>query len=189
MGGGASRVALADLNGDGLLDLAVLASGQVLGIRLGHGGGTFGDLQRYGIGAGANDIAVVDLDSDGRRDLIVLQFTSSDFSVLLNLGGVLAAPPTPRAARTLALAATPNPAAGAVGIQFTLPTAARVHLAVRDVTGRIVAVPLNAERAAGAYTVHWDARRGDGSRVPPGVYFAEIVTPLARVARRMVVIR
>ena len=45
------------------------------------------------------------------------------------------------------------------------------------VDGRQTATLLDGPRAAGALTVGWDGRDGHGARVPPGVYFVQVVTP------------
>lgn len=96
--------------------------------------------------------------------------------------------PAPRAPR-LALAASPNPAAGPTRLAWTLAARARVRLEVLDPSGRRVATPLDGEQDAGAHALAWDGRGADGRRVPPGVYLARIVTPSAVATARIVRVR
>src|SRR5687768_13225053 len=60
----------ADLNGDGILDLAATGSGGV-GIMLGNGDGTFRPRVNFSTGAQSQDLAAGDFNSDGRVDLAV----------------------------------------------------------------------------------------------------------------------
>ena len=89
---GASTVALvvADLNGDGKLDIAALGNNQVT-ILLGQGDGTFQTTPPFSVSPGAKAIAAGDIDGDGKIDLVV---TGSDapFQILNNYssGGSLA---------------------------------------------------------------------------------------------------
>jgi hypothetical protein len=77
-GQGADSVALADLNGDGILDLVVAngnQNGSDLGevaVFLGNGDGTFQSAATYNTGAyGATSVAVGDVNGDGIPDLAV----------------------------------------------------------------------------------------------------------------------
>ena len=73
-------VAVADLNGDGKPDVVVTtgcpvggcgSSGEVVGILLGNGDGTFQTAVTYGAGEGPDSVAVADLNGDGNPDLVV----------------------------------------------------------------------------------------------------------------------
>lgn len=78
-------LALADLNGDGKLDLAV-TSGDTLGVRLGKGDGSFGKRVNYPVGRTAVALAIADFDGDGILDVAVANESSQDVSVLLGNG-------------------------------------------------------------------------------------------------------
>jgi FlgD Ig-like domain len=65
----------------------------------------------------------------------------------------------------------PNPATSTTSFRYALPAPSSLHLAIYDVTGRLVRVLANLPtQAAGEYTVSWDGHDDQGSRVAPGVY-------------------
>jgi hypothetical protein len=69
---------------------------------------------------------------------------------------------------------SPNPGTGGpTRIEFELPSAARVRVAVFDVRGRLVARPMDADRPAGRQAVAWNGE-GTGGRVAPGIYFVRV---------------
>ena len=74
----------ADLNGDGILDLAGTGSGGV-GIMLGNADGTFQPRVNFTAGAQSQDLAVGDFNGDGRVDLAV-SLINGDFSLALLTG-------------------------------------------------------------------------------------------------------
>ena len=82
---------VADLNGDGAVDLVVMADSQdALGVMLGRGDGTFQSYQqiasRPGAGYYHNDYAIGDLNDDGRPDIAVGDWNNSRLEVFLNDG-------------------------------------------------------------------------------------------------------
>ncbi|HYV17492.1 MAG TPA: FG-GAP-like repeat-containing protein [Verrucomicrobiae bacterium] len=82
-----NSVAVADLNGDGLPDIAV-ANGyvaNVVTVLLNLGGGVLGSPQSYPGGEGHEGIAVADITHDGAIDIIVTN-DNTNISVLPNLG-------------------------------------------------------------------------------------------------------
>ena len=116
-GVGATSVAVADVNGDGKLDLVVAnqcadvscVNGS-LGVLLGNGDGTFQAAVSYGSGGPyAFSVAVADVNGDGKPDLVVADYASS-VSVLINISTY----PT-----TTALASSANPSAFGQPVTFT----------------------------------------------------------------------
>src|ERR1700687_1208415 len=80
-------IAVADLNGDGQLDLAVANEGSNdVSALLGNGDGTFQTARSFAAGSSPRAIAVADLNGDGVPDLAVANERSNDVSVLLGIG-------------------------------------------------------------------------------------------------------
>ena len=87
-----TSVAVADVNGDGRADLAVVSSASEvpglnanLSVLLNQGGGTFAPAIQHSAGEFLLFVTGADLDGDGRRDLVVLD-SSSNIGVLINNG-------------------------------------------------------------------------------------------------------
>lgn len=81
--------------------------------------------------------------------------------------------PAPLAGRVLRLApARPNPASGAMRIEYNLPLAGVARLTVLDVGGRRLATLANGMHAPGPHTATWNGTTGAGQTVAPGVYYA-----------------
>jgi hypothetical protein len=88
-GNAPSNGVVADFNGDGKLDLALvnsLAKPETAAILLGNGDGTFSAAQAFDVGQGPSSIAVGDFDGDGKLDLAVTNLTDDTVSVLLGNG-------------------------------------------------------------------------------------------------------
>ncbi len=80
-------VAIADLNADGRLDLAVVnTNSNTVSVLLGNGDGTFGSRIDRPTGSGASSVAIADLNVDGRPDLVVANWGTNAVQVLLGNG-------------------------------------------------------------------------------------------------------
>ena len=100
VGLGPLSVALADVNGDGALDLVTANfNANTVAILLGHGNGTFAAPSTISIGAGFGpaDVHLGDLNGDGKLDLVVADYTVAKVSVYLGdgAGGFTAASGSP----------------------------------------------------------------------------------------------
>jgi hypothetical protein len=89
----ANAVVVADVNGDGKLDLVAAnqcspttcSNDGVAGVLLGNGDGTFAAAQTYNAGGAPSSLAVADVNGDGKPDLFVV-YGSSLVGVLLGNG-------------------------------------------------------------------------------------------------------
>jgi hypothetical protein len=82
--GGAVSIAVADLNGDGNLDLVV--AGSPVEVWLGNGDGTFRHLASYPTSGSTGRVLLADLNSDGNLDLVGINGASSTADVRLGDG-------------------------------------------------------------------------------------------------------
>jgi hypothetical protein len=88
-GGNPESLALADVNGDGKLDILTANPGNdTVGLLLGSGTGTFGTATTFSTGAGSNPrkIVVADVNTDGQLDLLTLNGGTYNVGVLLGTG-------------------------------------------------------------------------------------------------------
>jgi hypothetical protein len=78
---------VADLNGDGLLDLATADSyGNSVTVVLQNSDGTFQAPVSYAVGNSPATLQVADVNQDGKPDLLVVNLSDNTFSVLLGNG-------------------------------------------------------------------------------------------------------
>src|SRR5207249_1171761 len=81
-----NAVAIGDLNGDGIPDLAVANfDPSTVSVLHGNGDGTFGRKTDFGLGASPSCVTIGDVNGDGKPDLIVPNGNYT-VSVLLNIG-------------------------------------------------------------------------------------------------------
>jgi hypothetical protein len=93
VGPGPGSVVIADINGDGRLDLAVpvnLGPGPAytgaVSLFLGNGDGTFQARTDVAAGSYVASVAIADMNADGRKDLVVAHRTSGTIAVMLGNG-------------------------------------------------------------------------------------------------------
>jgi flagellar hook assembly protein FlgD len=74
-------------------------------------------------------------------------------------------------------------------VQFFLPAAAQIRLAIYDVRGRLVRTLAQGSYSPGLHSVPWEPRADDGSMLSQGIYFARLDVDGRRFTRRFVVVR
>lgn len=82
--------------------------------------------------------------------------------------------------------ASPNPFRESLRVDFELPRAEHVRVAILDSAGRIVRRLEDAEFPAGRHSRTWDGRDARGGTAASGVYFLVVETPTDRLVRRTV---
>jgi hypothetical protein len=78
----------------------------------------------------------------------------------------------------------PNPFNPVTTINYDIPVADFVRLAVYDILGKEVAVLVNEKQSAGKYKINWDA-----SNYPSGIYFYKLITDEYSVTKKMVLLK
>ncbi|NPV13847.1 T9SS type A sorting domain-containing protein [candidate division WOR-3 bacterium] len=69
------------------------------------------------------------------------------------------------------LARLPNPSRLPLRLAYSLAQKADVRLEIFDLTGRLIARPVNSFQNPGRYSVLWNGRDTKGRKLPCGVYF------------------
>jgi hypothetical protein len=82
--GGVESIAVADLNGDGKPDLAMVGNG--IDVWLGKGDGTFQFLDSYATTGAARQVLLTDLDGDGKLDFVDVNMTANTADARLGNG-------------------------------------------------------------------------------------------------------
>jgi hypothetical protein len=102
---------------------------------------------------------------------------------------LLDATPAPPVTKLSLAAPWPNPSRGTSAIEFELPTATRVRLAIFDVGGREVRRIEDTWFAPGRYSRSWDGVDVAGKVAPSGVYFVRLETPGASLHAKLIRLR
>jgi hypothetical protein len=123
---------------------------------------------------------------------VIYYVTATDFSgnegkpakvnTLSGVGG------TPKS-YVLSVSNYPNPFNPRTTVSYTVPSRANVTVAIYDTRGAFVATLVNAEKAAGAYSIEWDGRTASGATVSSGVYFARIEHASGTRSKKMVLLK
>jgi hypothetical protein len=82
----------------------------------------------------------------------------------------------------------PNPMRGRATIEYALPEAAWIRLAILDLQGREVAVLARGFHPAGRHRARWDGRV-EGGNAAPGIYFVRLERPGKEHLRRLALVR
>jgi uncharacterized repeat protein (TIGR01451 family) len=82
----------------------------------------------------------------------------------------------------------PNPFSGGMSYSYRVPAGGDQHvgLGAYDIAGRLVRTLVSGAQATGQYTVRWDGRSDEGTRVKAGIYFLRARVGNAQQVTRMV---
>ncbi len=83
----------------------------------------------------------------------------------------------------------PNPFNPVTMITFDLTAAGRVRIDIYDVSGRLLATPVDAAKVAGRHQVEWNGKDASGSLVPSGIYFYRMKTAGYEATKKMILVR
>ena len=190
--------AASDLNGDGLMDLAVvdgnLATGPALVVLVGQRDGLPVVEGRYRLPGTGGQVLPGDVNGDGATDLVVLgrnmEGGSGGAFVFLNQNtpATAIAAETETTPSTFVLGANyPNPFNPATTIPFVVPAGVGdVDLTIYNVLGQPVRRVWAGSLAAGEHRLAWDGRDTQGSPVAAGVYWYRLQVDDQTRTRKMV---
>ena len=182
-----NEVLASDLNGDGLLDLAVVdanvTTGPALMVLVGQRDGVPVVEGRYPLPGVGGEVLAGDINGDGATDLVVLgrsvEGGDGGAFVFLNQGipaatAIAAEPATTPSAFALG-ANYPNPFNPATTIPLVVPAEAEdVDLTIYNLLGQSVRQVWNGPLAAGEHRLAWDGRDAQGQPVAAGVYVVRL---------------
>ena len=193
------RAIASDLDGDGLLDLAVvdgnLATGPALVVLVGQRNGVPVVEGRYPLPGVGSQVLAGDVNGDGATDLVVLgrSVEGGPGGAFVFLNQVVPAA-TAVVGETMATPAAfalgtnyPNPFNPATTIPVSVITGADdVDVTIYNVLGQPVRQVWNGPLAAGEHRLAWDGRDGQGQSVAAGVYVVRLQVADQTRIRKMV---
>ena len=192
-----SVVTASDLNGDGVLDVAMIAGNSTIGpalmVWLGQRDGVPVLEGYYPLLGEGNQVLASDVNGDGDTDLVVLGTSpASDLGgvfVLINQGTSATAVASETATpTTFALGANyPNPFNPATTIPLVVPDGAKnVNLTIYNVLGQPTRQVWTGPLPAGEHRLTWDGRDAQGQPVAAGVYVYRLQVDEQTRTRKMV---
>lgn len=126
-----------------------------------------------------------DTDGDGVYERMIGTMVESEYDPDHQVG----VPDAPIDARSVQLAASPNPFHGGSSIDFALPRADVVTLAVYDLGGRLVKRLHRGSLAAGPHRFEWDGRGRSGEDAAGGIYFVRLDAAGLHLSTKVVKLR
>ena len=191
------RPLVSDLNGDGLLDLALvdgnLETGPALVVLIGQRDGVPVLEGRYRLPGTGNEVLAGDLNGDGAAELVVLgqnvEGGPGGAFVFINQSS----PPTAVAVEQATPSAFvlganyPNPFNPATTIPLSVPNGAEtVDVAIYNLLGQLVRQVWSGPLAAGEHRLTWDGQDDKGQLVASGAYLYQLRVGEQLRTRKMV---
>ena len=192
-----SEATASDFNGDGVLDVAMIAGNSTIGpalvVLLGQPNGVPTLEGYYPLPSEGNQVFASDVNGDGDTDIVVLGTSpASDHGgvfVFKNQGS----PATAVAAETATPTAFtlganyPNPFNPATTIPLAVPAGAKdVDLTIYNVLGQPLRQVWTGPLSAGEHQLTWDGRDAQGRPVAAGVYMYRLQVDEQTRTRKMV---
>ena len=193
-----SQATASDLNGDGVLDVAIVAANSTVGpalvVLLGQHNGVPVLEGYYPLPGESNQVLTSDVNGDGDTDLVVLGTSvASDnggVSVFINQGTPATAVASETAATPTAFtlgANYPNPFNPATTIPLAVPAGAKnVDLTIYNVLGQPLRRVWSGPLPAGEHQLTWDGQDAQGKPVAAGVYMYRVQVDDQTHTRKMV---
>ena len=191
------RPLVSDLNGDGLLDVALvdgnLETGPALVVLIGQRDGVPVLEGRYRLPGTGSEVLAGDLNGDGAAELVVLgqnvEGGPGGAFVFINQSS----PPTAVAIESATPSAFvlganyPNPFNPATTIPLSVPNGAEtVDVAIYNLLGQLVRQVWSGPLAAGEHRLTWDGRDDKGQPVASGAYLYQLRVGEQLRTRKMV---
>ena len=193
-----SQATASDLNGDGVLDVAMVAANSTVGpalvVLLGQHNSVPTLEGYYPLPGEGSQVFASDVNGDGDTDLVVLGTSPADghggVFVFINQGTPATAVAVETAATptTFALGANyPNPFNPATTIPLAVPAGARnVDLTIYNILGQPLRQVCTGPLPAGEHQLTWDGRDAQGRPVATGVYMYRLQVDEQTRTRKMV---
>ncbi|MCE2447398.1 MAG: VCBS repeat-containing protein [Candidatus Latescibacteria bacterium] len=193
-----SQATASDLNGDGVLDVAIVAANSTVGpalvVLLGQHNGVPVLEGYYPLPGESNQVLTSDVNGDGDTDIVALGTSvASDnggVSVFINQGTPATAIASETAATPTAFslgANYPNPFNPATTIPLAVPAGVKnVDLIIYNVLGQPLRQVWTGPLPAGEHQLTWDGRDTQGQPVATGVYMYRVQVDEQTDTRKMV---
>jgi hypothetical protein len=83
----------------------------------------------------------------------------------------------------------PNPSYSGSVIAYSIGQPSNVGLNIYDISGRLIRTLVDEAELPGSYTVEWDGRDANGSRIPSGTYVYRLSAGLFTASQRVVMLK
>ena len=192
--GDVSALAIADLDGDGTLDVvAACPESNTASVRLGNGDGTLGTRADFGCGDRPISVGIGDLDGDGHPDIVAVNFDSNDAIILMNHAKDPGVEPEPHAGsdrRGIVVSISPNPFNASGVLDFATGKTGPARVRIFDARGRLVRTLVEVqELRSGQHRYAIDGRDDHGRNLATGLYFYRVDADGVSVTGRMALVK